>query len=98
MHEIDFTGEAEGLRSQLIARRRDLHQHPELRFAVHRTAGIVAQTLGELGYEVRTGVGQTGRRGASARRPARPTVMSRGHGCAAHPGDQRRALMIPGAG
>ncbi len=60
MHEIDFTGEAEGLRSQLIAWRRDLHQHPELRFAVHRTAGIVAQTLGELGYEVRTGVGQTG--------------------------------------
>ncbi len=60
MHDIDFSSEAEGLRSQLIAWRRDLHQHPELRFAVHRTAGIVAQTLGELGYEVRTGVGQTG--------------------------------------
>ncbi|OQA44667.1 MAG: putative hydrolase YxeP [Chloroflexi bacterium ADurb.Bin325] len=60
MHDIDFTGEAEGLHPQLIAWRRDLHQHPELGFAVHRTAGIVAQTLAGLGYEVRTGVGQTG--------------------------------------
>lgn len=60
MHDIDFHGEADGLRSQLIAWRRDLHQHPELGFAVHRTAGIVAQALAELGYEVRTGVGKTG--------------------------------------
>jgi amidohydrolase len=60
MHDIDFHSEAEGLRSQLIAWRRDLHQHPELGFAVHRTAGIVARTLGELGYEIRTGVGRTG--------------------------------------
>ena len=56
----DFRSEAEALRSQLIAWRRDLHQHPELGFEVRRTAGIVAQTLGELGYEVRTGVGRTG--------------------------------------
>ena len=56
----DFRSEAEALRSQLIAWRRDLHQHPELGFEVRRTAGIVAQTLGEFGYEVRTGVGRTG--------------------------------------
>ncbi len=56
----DYRSEAEALRSQLIAWRRDLHQHPELGFEVRRTAGIVAQTLGEFGYEVRTGVGRTG--------------------------------------
>lgn len=56
----DFLSEADAQLSQLIAWRRDLHQHPELGFEVRRTAGIVAQTLGRLGYEVRTGVGQTG--------------------------------------
>ncbi len=56
----DYRSEAEALRPQLIAWRRDLHQHPELGFEVRRTAGIVAQALSELGYEVRTGVGRTG--------------------------------------
>ncbi len=60
MTPIDFRSEAETLQTQLVAWRRDLHQHPELGFEVRRTAGIVAQTLGELGYEVRTGVGRTG--------------------------------------
>ncbi|MDM8083618.1 amidohydrolase [Cellulomonas cellasea] len=39
---------------------RDLHRHPELGFQVHRTAGIVADRLGSLGFDVTTGVGQTG--------------------------------------
>jgi amidohydrolase len=56
----DFHTEAEALAPQLTAWRRDLHQHPELGFNVHRTAGIVAATLGDLGYELRTGVGRTG--------------------------------------
>jgi len=56
----DYRSEAEALRPQLTAWRRDLHQHPELGFEVTRTAGIVARSLGELGYEVRTGVGRTG--------------------------------------
>jgi amidohydrolase len=60
MEMPDFRFEAESLRPQLIAWRRDLHQHPELGFAVTRTAGLVARTLSELGYEVRTGVGRTG--------------------------------------
>jgi len=38
----------------------DLHQHPELSFAEHRTAGIVATALLGLGYEVHTGLGRTG--------------------------------------
>jgi amidohydrolase len=48
------------LRDQLIEVRRDLHAHPELGFQEVRTAGIVAKRLGELGYEVQTGVGKTG--------------------------------------
>jgi len=57
---IDFKAQAEALRDEVIARRRDLHQHPELAFEEVRTAGIVAQELNQLGLEVRTGVGKTG--------------------------------------
>jgi len=39
---------------------RDLHAHPEPGFAEHRTAGIAAERLRTLGYEVTTGVGRTG--------------------------------------
>lgn len=44
----------------LVALRRDLHAHPELAFAEHRTAGIVATALRELGLEVHEGIGGTG--------------------------------------
>jgi amidohydrolase len=44
----------------LIRTRRDLHRHPELAYEEHRTAGIVAERLREAGYEVRTGVAETG--------------------------------------
>jgi amidohydrolase len=57
---IDFMAEAQAMREELVARRRDLHQHPEIAFEEVRTAGIVAQTLSELGLEVQTGVGKTG--------------------------------------
>jgi amidohydrolase len=60
MTPIDFKSQAEALRDELIARRRDLHMHPELAFEEFRTAGIVAKELGELGLEVQTGVGKTG--------------------------------------
>jgi len=46
--------------AELVATRRDLHAHPELAFAEHRTAALVAERLRSLGYEVRTGVGRTG--------------------------------------
>jgi amidohydrolase len=39
---------------------RDLHAHPELSHQEHRTAGRVAERLGQAGYEVHTGVGGTG--------------------------------------
>lgn len=57
---IDYVAEAEAMRDELIARRRDFHMHPELAFEEHRTSGIVAEVLNELGLEVQTGVGQTG--------------------------------------
>jgi amidohydrolase len=48
-------------RDRTIAVRRDLHQHPETAHQEHRTAGLIADRLQELGLdEVRTGVGQTG--------------------------------------
>jgi amidohydrolase len=45
---------------ELIAVRRDLHQHPELGFEEVRTAGIVAAKLRAIGLEPRTNVGRTG--------------------------------------
>ncbi len=55
-----FLEEAQALHDELVAIRRDLHAHPELGFQELRTAGIVAEKLSELGYEVVTGVGKTG--------------------------------------
>jgi amidohydrolase len=46
---------------QLVATRRDIHQHPELGYRETRTAGLVADRLRALKFdEVRTGVGGTG--------------------------------------
>ncbi|MGW5373495.1 amidohydrolase [Streptomyces sp. NPDC004009] len=39
---------------------KDLHAHPELSFAEHRTAAEAARRARELGYEVTEGVGRTG--------------------------------------
>ncbi|MCL5995819.1 MAG: amidohydrolase [Chloroflexi bacterium] len=58
-HE-QLRAEAAALQEWLTELRRDLHAHPELAFQELRTAGIVAQRLAELGYEVQTGVGKTG--------------------------------------
>ncbi len=59
------------LLDQVVGWRRDFHQHPELGNRETRTAGIVAEHLRQLGYEVRTGVAHTGvvayLRGASER-------------------------------
>ncbi len=55
-----FRTEAEALSNELIGWRRDFHQHPELGFQEHRTAGVVAEALIGLGMEVRTGVAETG--------------------------------------
>jgi hippurate hydrolase len=55
---------------------RDLHAHPELAFAEHRTAEIVAARLRDLGYQTTTGVGGTGVVGLLANGDG-PTVLLR---------------------
>lgn len=40
--------------------RRDIHAHPELAFAEHRTAELVARHLEQIGLQVHRGVGETG--------------------------------------
>jgi amidohydrolase len=47
-------------RAQLVATRRDLHQHPELGFEETRTSTLAAERLKSLGYDVKAGVGKTG--------------------------------------
>jgi amidohydrolase len=44
----------------LVATRRDFHEHPELAFEEVRTSGIVARRLRALGLEVETGIAKTG--------------------------------------
>lgn len=73
-----FLAEAEALRDELVAIRRDLHMHPELGFQEVRTARIVSEKLNALGYEVMTGVGKTGVVGLLAGgQPGERTVLLR---------------------
>ncbi|AQV93709.1 N-acyl-L-amino acid amidohydrolase [Cupriavidus necator] len=51
---------AKAVEQQLIAWRRDIHQHPELGNYETRTARLVADHLRKLGMEVKTGVAKTG--------------------------------------
>ena len=60
----------------LEAAYKDIHSHPELSMQEHRTAGIAATHLKNNGYEVTTGVGNTGVVGL-LRNGAGPTVMLR---------------------
>lgn len=57
--------------SELAARvrawRHDLHRIPETAFEEHETSRYVAATLGELGYDVTTGMGGTGLVGSLTR-------------------------------
>ena len=60
------------LQPEIQAWRRDIHQHPELMYDVHRTAAFVADQLREFGCdEVVTGLGRTGVVGViKGRKPA----------------------------
>src|SRR5258708_9841755 len=73
----DWLSLAQSMRAELVARRRDLHQHPELSFEEVRTAGIVAKELGALGFEVMTGIGKTGVVGILEGSNEGPTVLFR---------------------
>ncbi len=56
----NLKSEIDELVPDLVAMRRDLHEHPELAFEEVRTSGIVAQRLRSLGLEVQTGIAKTG--------------------------------------
>jgi hippurate hydrolase len=65
-----------GLVPELETLYTDLHAHPELSMQETRTAGLAAQRLRAAGYEVATGVGNTGVVGL-LRNGTGPTVMLR---------------------
>jgi hippurate hydrolase len=48
------------LHNELTSWRHHIHQHPELAFAEHHTADLVADKLLQWGYQVTRGIGQTG--------------------------------------
>ena len=61
MPEVDrLKSDIDELVPDMLALRRDLHEHPELAFEEVRTSGIVAKRLQALGLEVQTGVAKTG--------------------------------------
>src|SRR5579864_3793450 len=68
---------AEKLLRDVVELRRDFHMHPELGFEEHRTAGIVADRLSRLGFDVHTGVGRTGVVGIMRGARAGRTIMLR---------------------
>ncbi len=76
-NHIDFKFQAESLREQLVAWRRDFHMHPEIGFQEHRSAGIIAELLRNLGYQVQTGVAHTGVVGLWEGKQPGPVIMAR---------------------
>ena len=51
---------AKAIEAQVVAWRRDIHEHPELGNREFRTSKLVAEHLQKLGIEVKTGVAHTG--------------------------------------
>ena len=45
---------------EFVALRRAIHQHPELGLHEVRTSDLIAQRLGEWGYDVHRGLATTG--------------------------------------
>ncbi len=68
---------AGAVESQVVAWRRDIHQHPELSNREKRTAKLVAKHLEHLGLAVKTGVAHTGVVGVLRGGKAGPTVALR---------------------
>ncbi|MEV5505346.1 amidohydrolase [Streptomyces orinoci] len=71
-----LTGLDEARRRELAELYRDLHAHPELSFAEHRTAAEVARRVRSYGYEVTESVGRTGVVAVLKRGPG-PVVLLR---------------------
>jgi hippurate hydrolase len=74
IERIDAMVDDDAPRIQAIFK--DIHQHPELGFMETRTAGIVANELQAMGYDVKTGIGGTGVVGIMRNGPG-PVLMWR---------------------
>ncbi|AUM75717.1 hypothetical protein CYR75_13405 [Paracoccus jeotgali] len=74
MQQVVAKVEADNARQVEIFK--DLHEHPELGFMETRTAGVLAQELEALGFDVQTGIGKTGVVATLTNGPG-PTVMYR---------------------
>nr|WP_286675594.1 amidohydrolase [Clostridium sp. DSM 1985] len=59
MFVIDFKKEANDIKEELISIRRDIHEHPEVGFEVHRTSELIKNFLKAEGIEYRE-VSKTG--------------------------------------
>jgi amidohydrolase len=81
MAEFDqLKNDIDELVPDMVALRRDLHEHPELAFEEVRTSHIVAQRLRSLGLEVQTGIAKTGVVGllyGGASKPGAKTIAIR---------------------
>ncbi len=73
----NFHEDAQKHYEDMVRWRRDFHRHPEIGFQENRTAGIIAETLRQLGLEVQTGMGQTGVVGLLEGDRDGPTILLR---------------------
>lgn len=73
--EIDSAVAA--IEDDVIAWRRDIHQHPELSNAEYRTSKLVAKHLKSLGLDVKTGIAKTGVLGVLKGAKAGPVIAIR---------------------
>jgi hippurate hydrolase len=64
----------DGMQAGQEAFYQDLHAHPELSHAEHRTAGRVAAWIQDCGFTVQTGIGGTGVATRHLRRQVAPSA------------------------
>ena len=72
-----FKSKALEMREETVSWRRDFHKHPELGFQEKRTSGIVARKMVDLGFDVKTGIAETGVIAHLEGRQPGPTVLVR---------------------
>ena len=73
----DLSPEVASLKDEVVALRRDFHQHPELGFEEVRTAAVVTGYLEALGLKPRSGIAKTGVTADIVGALPGPTIMLR---------------------
>jgi len=72
-----FKQKSMDMREQMISWRRDFHKHPELGFMEKRTSEFIADRMMNWGYEVQTGIAETGIVAQLNGKEPGPTVLLR---------------------